>query len=153
MLEHRLATIDDAVQISHMLRQRDVDEIYASHGMTPLDGVTLSFHNSVRCWVTTLDGVPLAIYGVAPSDHPKYGVPWLLATDELHRHRKALLSQSRFGLQEMHKLFPFLTNFVDERNEDSIKYLKWLGFEFPQRFEQFGYEGRPFWQFIRKQHV
>lgn len=153
MYETRPARQVDVIAISDNIRKSDVEEVYAATGLDITEALIVSFNSSYHCWVTEADGELVAIYGVSPSPNPFVGIPWMLATDDIYKHKKQLLRQSRDIVNQMQSIFPVLTNFVDERNTKSIRYLKMLGFEFPKRVEHFGYEGRPFWQFERKQYV
>lgn len=143
----------DVIEISDNIRKCDVEEVYAATGLDITTALIVSFNTSYHCWVTEVDGELVAIYGVTPTDHVRVGVPWMLATDNIYKHKKQLLRQSRDIVNQMQSVYPILTNCVDERNTKSIRYLKMLGFEFPERIENFGYEGRPFWRFERKQYV
>ncbi len=44
-------------------------------------------------------------------------------------------------------LFPHLQNYVDARNEISIRWLKWLGFRFDPKPVPYGIWGLPFLRF------
>lgn len=153
MVQVRAATLLDVIKISVHIRQSDVDEVFAATGRDIMDELVDSYKTSTVCWIAHESDELIAVLGVSPTDHPQYGIPWMLATDKLYENKKSLVRLSREIVSIMHTLYPILTNFVDERNTDSINYLKWLGFEFPQRLDQYGYEGRPFWQFIRKKYV
>jgi hypothetical protein len=75
------------------------------------------------------DGVPIAIFGVAPHKrHPGVGIVWLLGTPEVDRAAKALVKQGRYYVDLMQQLFPMLMNLVDIENSRTRRWLRALGF-------------------------
>ncbi|WP_109798679.1 hypothetical protein [Novosphingobium meiothermophilum] len=146
---------DDTVRglVEHIatnLRQADIDEIQASVGGEPAEAVRQSVACSTRCWVG-LDrtGLPVVLFGVAPSVIAGVGQPWLVATDASGRERVAFARLSRPYAEEMLEVYPVLTNFVDVRNEAALDWLVWAGFRFIDADPRHGPEKRPFIQFSR----
>lgn len=145
----KVATLQDVLNISKELRSDDVNELYAATGNTPVVALLESYlYPNTATWVASIDDKPAIIFGVTLS--PIGGVPWLLATPQIE---KAPISFLR-GCREWYKLFLHqygeLRNFVDERNELHIKWLKWLGFDFIKRHEKYGHEQLPFWEFVKR---
>ncbi len=83
--------------------------------------------------VNTITGKADFIFGVAP--HPNYftvGIPWMLATVDMKITTDWLKRCKREIYPEMLKRYCLLKNWVHEDNEDSIAWLKWLGFKMYQ---------------------
>jgi hypothetical protein len=144
------ATKDDAYYIAQRLRQADREEVEATMPGDPVDAVMLSYASSAPCWVGRWDDEPVCVMGVTPTNlMAGKGSPWMLGTDQLDRHSKALLVASREVLQQMTNAYPDLQNYVYEKNRKSIRWLKWLGFEI-HAAEPFGYKGLPFHRFTMR---
>ncbi len=77
------------------------------------------------------------------------GYVWMVATDRLVKYQREFIRESRKWLDEAHEEYPMLGNFVDARNTLHIRWLDWMGFHFINRFEEWGFERRPFLQFVR----
>lgn len=146
----RTASALDVMNIIPLIRQSDINEIYASDGVDVKEAILDGCTSSINTYVAVRGETLIAIFGVSPyPSDPLVGIPWMLATDEMEKHSKDLLRISPEYIEKMHDHFPILTNMVDVRNEKSIRWLTWCGFTFPKRIEKYGYEQRPFLQFIR----
>lgn len=77
----------------------------------------------------------------------------MLATDEMDRCRHFVAKHSRLYIWQMMNDFEILENWVDARNETSIKWLQWCGFhmEEPQPWGYFKMPFRRFW--MRKEDI
>jgi len=59
--------------------------------------------------------------------------PWLLGSPSLHQqHALTLCRGGRKVVADWKQRFPYMLNVVWEKNERAIKWLKWLGFRFPE---------------------
>lgn len=135
-----------AQHIGMNMRQADREEIEAWTGCDPLRTVVTGLLGSTRCWTAMVDGEPAAIFGVYPTSViTRVGAPWLLGTDLTKSVRRRFITESRKYLSEMLQLYPVLINYVDKRNEQSIRWLMWLGFDFV--YEVQGREGERFFRF------
>lgn len=142
-MEHVLA-------IAENMRKADVDEVSASTGEAVLPALRRSYKASVKCWTAVNQDRPVVIFGVAPfSILTGKGCPWMLATDEIEDIAIPFIRQSRRYVDEMQRSFPVLINRVDARNEVSIKWLKWLGFDVQPAVNS-GLNGEPFHPFERR---
>ena len=65
------------------------------------------------------------------------------------RDKRDFLRQSRIELKKVHKEFPVLFNYIDARNTVHLRWLKFMGFTIIKKLEIFGYEGRPFYEFVK----
>ena len=68
------------------LRQADVEEIWASSGLSPGFSVAYSIAHSKDAWAILLDEKPVALFGVGEVPSSGGGIPWLVATDEIEKH-------------------------------------------------------------------
>lgn len=137
----------DVPWLAPYLRRSDVEEIQASHGLKPLEALQQSYDCSDICQVLTVNEWPLCMFGRAPITDKAASI-WMLGTSMLWKHRKELLRRTKDQVDLLHDRFPVLFNYVDERNEASIRWLKWAGARFIARHPRMGFERRPFLEFI-----
>jgi hypothetical protein len=130
------------------MRKADIDEVTAATGR-PLDQIIIDAIRS-STWVMALDvddelGM---IFGVAPmgSTLGATGAPWALGTTAVERKPRALIELGPSYCELMLASYPHLYNYVDARNKRSIRWLKWLGFEFHDA-QPYGAAGLPFHKF------
>ena len=113
------------------MRAVDRAEVVASSTRSPLEAVrhsmALSSHSAAAL---TSDGRVICIYGVGTSGFlSDVGCPWFLASDLLADYRREFVALSRDHLAAVRALYPELSNFVDARAVQSIRWLRWLGFK------------------------
>lgn len=143
----RHAQPQDIDLIAANMRKGDKDEIAASHGLRPDFALRVACASSSWLRAGTVDGEAFCLFGVAShSILTGAGTPWLLGTDMARKVPKEFLKQSRALLPVMSKGFRRLENWVDSRNDVSIRWLKWLGFAMMPA-EPFGIYGLPFHRF------
>lgn len=139
------------------IRESDAREVMASAGQTPEEAITLSMALSVDSWVLRENGTPVCVFGVAPIvGKPGVGSPWMLASHRFaaskapphirRRITRVILAQSKKYIQKMLDRFYLLENYVDVRNEASIRWLKWCGFKLEPPVP-WGHAGLPFHPF------
>lgn len=78
-----------------------------------------------------IDGEVAAIIGVAPlrgSLLTDTGVPWMLGTDLVPRHRRALTRVAPGYIARMLQTYPHLINAVHARNTVAVNWLRRVGF-------------------------
>jgi hypothetical protein len=141
--------VGDCEYLAPRLRAADLAEIGALDGSAPLAALIESLSASSLANVMEHNGVPFAIYGVAPEDGCSdctRGISWMLGTDDLKKHSVWFLRNYRGMLDEMHAYFPVIFNFVDVRNEVHIRWLRWAGFTFGK---QYPLNGTHFWEHWR----
>lgn len=79
----------------------------------------------------TKTGLPDFIFGVAKVDgQVAIGSPWLLATEDFKITKTWLRLCKEEFFPEAEKTFPVLMNYVHKDNQESIRWLSWLGFTF-----------------------
>ncbi len=128
----RDATIGDVDTLFQSMRAADYDEVLAGSGRV-YQTLRLSYLGSMLCKAVECEDGLVCIYGVSMIDAAQQiGCPWMLGTTLLdHKHKRAPLVIGRECLQSMYDLFPGgLRNYVDARNQKSLRWLKWLGFRF-----------------------
>ena len=140
-----------AIELADNMRQADIDEIKASHGVDPLKGSIISFRSSESCFTGMVDNRVGCLFGTirghVMSDR---GMPWLLTTDLVERYALQFLLGSRDVMIQMKRAFGFLENWADIRNEVALKWLRWMGFRMCHA-EPWGVERRLFQRFYWKE--
>ena len=123
---------DEAIKyIAENMRDAEVEEIIAAGSRSPLEALQNSMDISQFHTLITADGVPLVILGlVVTSGLTKLGCPWMLGTQEAGKHKREFLTRSKPVIDEMLDICPRLVNYVHVKNKLSIRWLRWLGFEF-----------------------
>jgi len=149
----RESTLQDATDMAPNLRAADVAELQASLGdlMDTEEILQVSIEHSDDPRTVELEGEPIAIFGVVDSKEeiPKVGYVWLLGTNRIKDIRNQFLRRCKEQLSEQEKPYEVLTNFVDARNKVHIKWLRWMGFTIIREVENYGAEGRTFYEFAR----
>lgn len=72
------------------------------------------------------------ILGLNIEKQGENGVPWLLTTDDLYKVNFKAIRETRKYIDEFLEITPYLYNIIDKENKKSIKWLKYLGFEFSE---------------------
>lgn len=124
-----MATQEHVKYLAEHMRQRDIDEVWASSRRTPEEAISLSMLGSRDTMSGLADGRVVCMFGVA--DHSfmgDSGAPWLLATDEVNKHAKAFLRLNKVYIDYIKGEYRILRNYVDARNVEAIRWLEWLGF-------------------------
>lgn len=120
------------------LRLPDVAEVWASHGVSPLQALQYAVRESRDAWVWLRDTDPVCMYGVQAVSHvSNVGCPWMLTTNDIVKYRYTFLKHCREVVRAMLIIHPHLMGWVDARNVESKKWLAWMGFEIQQP-EPFG---------------
>ena len=139
----RASVRDDIKYISDNLRENDIKEIWASDNILPLDALAEGFNESIACW-TISNGNPIAMFGIVPETVlGNKACVWLLATDGISDIRRRFARRSREFIKTLHEWYPYLYNYVDDRNKDSIAWLKFCGAKINEP-EEYGVERMPF---------
>ncbi|WP_019646200.1 hypothetical protein [Novispirillum itersonii] len=144
----------DIAAVAATMRAADVAEVWASHRVTPEQALRISLCQSMEAWTVSHAGRPLCLCGVGRlTDGTLLGgpvsVPWLLGSDALSDHRRALLRISGRMVPLWRRRHGLLVNWVDARNRASLRWLRWLGFEIAPA-APFGPDGLPFHRFMMR---
>lgn len=134
--------------VAENMRQADREELEAL-GQDSEEGIWQAFRASEQAWVMQEDA-PMCVFGVIPTNLlTGEGIIWLLGTDNVKRHARGFLEVSPGCLQKIMATYSHLHNYVDQRNKASIRWLKWMGFEF-QEAQPLGPRGLPFHRFDKR---
>lgn len=138
----------DVWHVASNMRARDVEEVWAASHFTPTEALRMSIAVSRdTVFVGVADGIPVCIYGVEPpSLLGLVARPWMLGTDGIDFHSREFLRRSRSLTRGLSERFPVMENYVDARNEASIRWLRWVGFSVYHP-EPWGRDLRPFRRF------
>lgn len=117
-------TPDDIRYLAANLREADRMEVAAASGRDPQ-------------WVLTEGVIKSAVSLVYRARRPVFivgvvepGIIWLLGSDAIHHHKRALHRLAGHVLTKWHERWPTLGNIVDARNTIHIRWLKSMGFQF-----------------------
>lgn len=141
------ATQEHIEQMLPDVRQADTDEFMAINGWGARRVLETGLRTSTFSVAGLANGRVVTIFGVAPKSMiGGSGIPWLVATDELEKYQFAFLRRCRNGVNAMLSVYPYLENYVDERNHTAKAWLHWLGFKIEDA-QPFGISGLPFHRF------
>lgn len=144
MHSFELVTEAHIQELAENMRPEEVDEVYASHGQSPLEAATRCVERSTEAYTTLEDGRVMSITGCAPRSWMSgIGSPWLLTTNNMKKSPRHLLRHTSHFLNKWRNEYDVLINFVDARYEGSLRWAKWAGFTVHPA-EPFGYLGLPF---------
>ena len=128
------ATEDDARELAPLLRSEDRAEVLAL-GLDPVDGLLQSLAAACEAWTWCDDDRIICMAGVAPlSLIGSTGVPWLLGSPLVPRHRRAFMVETRRTVARWLGMFVVLRNVVDDDYAAAHRWLRWLGFEIGEPF-------------------
>lgn len=141
--------------IEKNLRADDIAELEAASHQ-PIEGVlTRSVGVSSHGWVVTSDetGEPIVVMGAAPLALPRMGAAWMLATDGIKDEAFSVARHTRRYVDEMQEAYDLLWNYIDARNEISMRWLQWAGFRLVSAHPFHGPQRRAFYSFARSRYV
>lgn len=131
------------------MREHDRREVWAIGHYTPEQALKVSFDTSDKVFSFVQGNKKvLAMFGVSsPSLLSSTGVIWFLSTQEIfQKHRRTMARRGREWIMKFLKDYSTLMNFIDVRNTESIKWLKWCGCSFSGPIP-YGVEKLPFLKF------
>lgn len=139
-------SVDEADEIAKIVRQADIDEITGALGIEMVNGLRVCFGGSCKASKIVVGDKIVAVFGDAIHDRDT-GVPWLISTIHVEKRAKQFLRVCKPEVHEMLTRHAQLVNFVDARNTQAIRWLKWLGFEFGEETVPYGPKGYAFYGF------
>tara|TARA_R100001594_G_scaffold84371_2_gene118893 strand:+ start:722 stop:1174 length:453 start_codon:yes stop_codon:yes gene_type:complete len=144
----RKATFKDLQYVANNLREVDKLEAFYQTGQEPLQALQFTYLCSkVNMAIADDNDAPIGLCGVVNG-----GVIWMVSTDALFDNRKykiQLIRKGREWVDNLLKSYKVLYNFVYAENKSAIKWLKSLGFTFIKYHEEYGMQGKPFYEFLR----
>ena len=147
---YRLAKYGDCKVLAPNLRQADKDEVWASHGLGPLEALQFSFLLSEEANTIISDNEDIiGMFGV--TKHGDIGIPWLLMSDDIYQpsHVRQFVPTSKKWVNQVQERYKILVNYVAQDNDKAIKWLRLLGFTFISLEENYGVNPKPFYEFVR----
>lgn len=149
MAFYRTALREDIPELARTMREQDRVEIWHSHGLAPLEALEFSFDLAVENnSIISDEGKVIGMFGVGEVA-PNIGIPWLLGSDELPKIAREFIPESRKWIERVHERHDLLYNYVYAENSVSIRWLKWLGFSFIRRIDDWGANPAPFYEFVK----
>lgn len=146
------ACLWDCSSLAGTLREADRKELAAISKGTPLASLQRCVSHSDKAWAVReiKTGRTLAVFGIR--EHPNaegYGIIWMLGSRHLKHYRRELLTVSPGWIEEFHEDYHTLTNCVHAENTAHIRWLKWLGCSFGDKFIG-GINGEEFIPFVHE---
>jgi hypothetical protein len=128
-----------------ILRDMDILELKECCNKAVEQQVNECWSNSGVRWTVWYGDKVACVLGCC-GEVGKWGVPWLLGTEHSKHVKKAFISDLKSCLNVMLYKYKSLINFVHPKNKESIRWIKWLGFEVsdPVPFGEFGNLFHPF---------
>lgn len=124
----RDSVISDVYLLKDRLKLEDVQEIWASHHVTPEEALRFSFNRSALSMTTTHNDIPVMMFGVTTDDWMgDTGMIWFMSAELDIKTRILFLRNSKKFIDLMLSFYPYLYNYVDIRNEESVKWLEFCG--------------------------
>lgn len=140
----RRSEMGDVDLFKHCLRLSDIEEIWASHHLTPEMAVKMCIAETMWSCTVLANGKAVAIFGINPETiFGKKALVWMLATEELNKIPRRFARHSRKFIDYMLEQYPYLYNYVDDRNKKSIEWLRFCGADIHDP-KPFGIEQLPF---------
>lgn len=130
------------------VRAAEVEEVMASHGLTPETMLAVSVMDSVVSWSWIVDGEVACMFGVV-TEPMLLGdsFPWFITTPLVEQHARAFARTCKTLLPELLEHHRPLIGWVDARYTMSVRWLEWLGAEVG-RASPYGLEQKPFHPFV-----
>ena len=121
---------EHVTELARTMRQADRDEIAACGVPDPVEALQVSLYRSTWAYCALIDGEVAAIFGIAPwgSLVGETGVPWLLGSNVILKHRKVFMRMAPHYIELMRRVHPKLLNIVDSRNTLAVRWLRRAGF-------------------------
>ncbi|MEN2791561.1 hypothetical protein ABC974_18140 [Sphingomonas oligophenolica] len=115
-------------RIASRMRADDVIEC-AAMGHRPKQALRDGLTASSLCFTALVDGRPEAMFGLVVTNAlAGEGTPWMLGTEAIYRHPRAMLRWGPRFVAAMLDSTPVLSNLVSVDNVRAIRFLRRLGF-------------------------
>ncbi len=115
-----------------IMKEKDAEEALASTGA---ESVREALNNCVELseavWIIQKPTSPIGgVFGLAPTDKPEYGVPWLLGTPFAKLINPIKFARlSKKIIKKFQERYKVLFNYVSADYYESIRWLQFLGFK------------------------
>lgn len=144
----RPAIPKDIVPLARNIRPEDAREI-AVFNHTPAYGFGFGFELSDPAYTVTVEGKPVAMFGVVPTTAEGVGIVWMLSTPDIEQPvtRIRFLRESSKWVDMLLEKYKKIINYVDSRNTVHVTWLKWLKFDLTDEKE---FNGVRFYGFTKE---
>lgn len=130
-IEVRRSFPSDVEMLCNRLRQSDVDEVWASNNLTPWEALYESLTHSIVTFTITQKGLVLGMFGINPDSMlGNQAMIWFLASDDIDKIKLRFLRHSKRFVNLFLSMYPYLYNYVDIRNLQSMVWLSYCGAKF-----------------------
>lgn len=128
-LSYTLPTLENLKYIADNLKEADRKEIIGQEGPGTIhDEILRSAMHSEFCLVCNFNDEPVAVFGLRrTSPFEKIGLVWLVTTAKTQERKVFVGRETKRVINRFRKDWKLLYNYVDEGNNNTIKWLKWLG--------------------------
>lgn len=113
----------------------DAAEAERLYGASLADLLRTSAVRAREAFAATLDGAPVAVFGLTRSPLGKPGVPWFVSTPFAREVPRDLLRGGRHFTQRWLRWHPLLANVVSVRRSETGRWLERIGFRAGGRYE------------------
>ena len=121
-------TPEDMKELASLMREEDRKEIVGAVGNNIEAECLHCLEASEVAYICKCEGVPLAAFGVIRKNPwQNIGVIWMLSTKHTKEHKIYAGKWTLKGIRAFMKDWDYLYNFVDKGNDETIKWLKWMG--------------------------
>jgi len=125
-----------AFELAEKLRKQDIEEC-ALAGNTPEQSLINPFRyrrDNVNTYSVLKNGEVIGMFGVVSTANDiKKGTVWFLASDKIYDDWKYFTKRTKKWTSFFLSDYEFVYNFVPKQNKTTIKWLKWLGFQFSDK--------------------
>lgn len=139
-------TYEDCLDLALTMRESDKEEVYATAHYTPKQALLFGLTNSLVTYTVKVNDELVMIFGVSKLPFVYGACPWMLAADNIEKYGVVFYRNTKKHMDAMLIQYGYLENYVDARNEKSIKWLSWLGFTIEPP-EPYGLDGKMFHRF------
>lgn len=129
-LHHERANETHIEELLPQLRPGDTAEVLAADGDLVRGCYNALFLSDDPIAMRDKKGDLVAVYGVAPLSilYGQQGAPWLMGTSRMRVNALSVYHDMKLYLAFLSEHYERLFNYVDVRNEESVRWLASLGF-------------------------
>ncbi|MCO5073622.1 MAG: hypothetical protein M9944_20695 [Rhizobiaceae bacterium] len=121
---------EDIPVLARDMREIDVIEIRKFAGIGPEEALSFSLRGAKLAYcLRDKNGTPVSIMGVGWLANPRAGMAWFLSSDAIDKIGLLFLQETRASIDTFMQGHDVISNYVYSRNEKTLKWLRWLGFE------------------------
>ncbi|MEG2765760.1 MAG: hypothetical protein RR910_08425 [Acidaminococcaceae bacterium] len=128
-ITYSIPTEKDLVFLARHLKENDRKEIIGLSGNgNVLEELKSSVKHSEFSRVCFFGSEPVAVFGIRRmSPFEKVGIVWLLTTPKTQEHKVFVGRTTKRAVRAFMREWKLLYNYVDEENEFSLKWLRFIG--------------------------